>query len=382
MENDLTKVCIFCERWESGGLESFLCNTLCAIDLQEYEIDIVVSDIQDSVFTEKLEKYGIHFVELSGKQQNIFKNHKMFRSLLRSRKYDVLYANVFQALSLCYVRIARQERIQVRVVHSHNTSLRASLTRPFKLLIHSLAKHLLCMEATELAACSEAAAKFMFPENLLNQKGYFFIPNGIDTFRFRYDPIARQQIRQELGIVDRFVIGNVGRLCFQKNQEFLIEMMPLVLKERSDSVLLLLGEGEALDELKAKTAKLNVENRVLFLGSVHNVERYLSAMDVFAFPSRFEGLGIAAVEAQASGLPTILSEFIPQEAILTELASVEKLDLKRWTEVISTLQMKKTKREFWYEQVKIAGFDITDTARQVNCLLNKTSCFPKSKEMR
>ena len=361
---DKRRVCCFCEKWESGGIESFLHNVIMEMDLSCLEIDIVAAQMCESVFTAELKEKGVRFYELSGSQRKLWQNHKMFRQLLKERQYDVVHLNIFQGLSLYYAYLAEKARIPVRIAHSHNTALRQSRTRWLKLLIHNIAKRLLAENVTEYWACSKLAAEFMFPRDVVEK--YEFIPNGIDVERFRFDNEVREKVRKDLDIDGKLVIGNVGRLCYQKNQEYLLEVFAILQYERPDSILLLVGEGELKADLRQKAEKLSIADKVLFYGVTDKVEQLLWAMDVFVFPSRFEGLGIAVVEAQAAGLPVVCSDNVPDEAVVTDL--VQKVDLSSgadvWADNILRCQVSMDRQAF-NEQVRQSGFAVADVADRI-----------------
>lgn len=360
------RICCYCDRWESGGIESFLNNVLNRLDLREVEVDIVTADLRQSVFTAGLEQKGIHFYQLSGSQQKLRQNWRMFRQLLEQRHYDVIHFNLFQGLSLYYARLAQKAGVPVRIAHSHNTALRPSRTRPLKLLLHRAGKLLFLRSATDLWACSTPAAEFLFSREIAREGQFRFIPNGIETERFRFDPAQRDAVRRALGLEKEFVIGNVGRLCAQKNQEFLLDVFAEVVKQKPDSRLLLVGTGELEPALKARAKALQVADKVIFYGVSDRVETLLWAMDVFAFPSRFEGLGIVAVEAQASGLPVICSEHVPQEARITALFHALPLNAgaQAWAEALVCSDAAEKPRDTW-QQVRAAGFDVEDVARKI-----------------
>ena len=364
------RVCCFCERWKSGGIESFLHNVLTQMDLTNLEIDLVTAQMKESVFSQHLQAHGVIFHELSGSQENVLENHRLFQKLLRERQYDVVHLNIFHGMSLYYVHLAKLAGVPVRIAHSHNTDLRKSCARQVKLWLHRLYSNRYAADATAFWACSENAAKFMFPEELLEKKNFTFIPNGIETAKFRFDPAGRERIRQELGITGQFVIGNVGRLCYQKNQSFLLDVFDAVARLRPESRLLLVGEGEDLNTLREKAGSLGVADRVIFYGTTAHPERLLWAMDAFAFPSRFEGLGIAAIEAQAAGLPVVCSEHVPEETEATPL--VHRIPLGDgpavWAKTL--LAVSARERELGVEQVRRSGFDIADVVRFVkNCYM-------------
>ena len=364
MDNRKRRICCFCEKWESGGIESFLHNVIMEMDMSRLEIDIVAAQICESVFTASLKEKGVGFYELSGSQRKLGRNHKMFKQLLKERQYDVVHLNIFQGLSLYYAYLAKKAGVPVRIAHSHNTALRQSRTKWLKMFLHKLGKILWSENATDFWACSRPAAEFMFtPKDL---RKYEFIPNGIDVEKFRFNNEVRKQIRNDLGIEDKLVIGNVGRLCYQKNQEYLLEVFANLQAQRPESVLLLVGEGELKAELQQKTEKLGISDKVIFYGVTDKVEELLWAMDIFAFPSRFEGLGIVVVEAQAAGLPVVCSDNVPDEAVVTDL--VQKVSLRSevdsWAETILHCQTDLNRLAF-NEQVQKSGFAVADVTGRI-----------------
>lgn len=355
----MKRICIYCQTWESGGIEAFINNILWHMDLSDLEIDIVVEVLKESVFTKNIEKVGVKFYELSGSQKKRIKNYLLFRKLIDQQKYDVIHLNVFQALPLIYLLPAKRKNIPIRIAHSHNTMLRNNWARMLKMGIHKLASGLFAKDATDLWACSADAAKFMFPNALLKKKAYCFIPNGIDLRRFQFNAVERKNVRKQLQLENAFVVGNVGRLCFQKNQSFLIDIFAQVYAEDTSARLLLIGEGEKLMELKEKAARLSIINAVIFYGTAFHVEKLLWAMDVFIFPSIFEGLGIAAIEAQAAGLPTICSDRVPKEALASSLALQIPLNapIDQWRTAIIRAQNKRIDIDA-VKQLEANGFDI------------------------
>lgn len=353
------RLCLFCEKWASGGIESFLFNLLTHMELDGLEVDLVAAQLCESVFTQRLQALGVRFVELTGDPRRLRENSRRFRALLRQRHYDVAHLNLFQALSLSYAKLAAEAGVPVRVVHSHNAALRKSLGRPLKLALHRWGRKRYGKYATHRWACSAPAAEFMFGPDA----GYRFIPNGIETARFRFDPAGRDEARRELGVEEgTLVLGNVGRLCEQKNQSFLLEVLARLRQDRPDSLLLLVGQGEDRPALEEKAKSLGLEGAVLFYGATGRVEPLYWAMDVFLLPSRFEGLPVSLVEAQAAGLPALCSPAVTGEAAL---ARVDFLPLEPplWAQAI--VNGKTTDRTAGAGTVAAAGFDISDAARLV-----------------
>ena len=358
----MKRICVFCECWESGGIESFLNNVLLHMDLTNMEVDIVAACLKSSIFTSGLERKGIHFIELSGKLRSM-ENHHLFRKLLRERKYDLVHFNLFQGLSLHYVQIAKSEGIPVRIVHSHGAGLRDSRTKQLKLVLHGIGRQIWRSSATDYWACSRQAADFLFGKV---SASVWIVPNGIEIGHFRFSSEIRRQVREELGISDQLLIGTVGRFSQEKNQSFLLDAFSYLTSSCPDSRLLLVGSGDDEAKLRRKAEDLDITGRVIFYGTSSRVERLLSAMDIFVFPSLVEGLGIACVEAQASGLPVLCSENIPDEAKITPL--VKTLELKHgaqhWAEALSTMPYGQPRRNGAL-LVRKAGFDISDVALSV-----------------
>lgn len=362
----MKKICIYCQTWESGGIESFLHNVLQHMDLTGLKIDIVVDVLKKSVFTEGLKAQGVTFRELSGSSRALARNYRRFSKLLDEQRYDVVHLNVFHGVSLRYAHLAKGAGVPVRIVHSHCSALRKCATRPIKYILHYTARTLFTGSATDLWACSQPAAEFLFSERRLRERPYRFIANGIDVAKFRFCAAGRECIREELGLGNQLVVGTVGRLCSEKNQGFLLEVFAEIVRKRPDSRLLLVGRGEEEAALRQKAEALGITGQVIFYGVSDRVETLLWAMDVFAFPSLFEGLGIAGIEAQAAGLPVVCSDRIPTQARVLDRVRALPLGAgtKAWADaVLSLAGTPRTGGEA--EQVRAAGFDIADVAPQI-----------------
>lgn len=361
----MRRICIYCQTWESGGIEAFVHNVLCHMDLAGLKIDIVTDILKPSIFTEDLLARGIVFRQLSGSTKKLVQNARKFFQLMQKERYDVLHLHIFQALSMFYLLLAKRVGVSVRIVHSHNDQLRKSRTRSLKMLLHKSASIIFSVNATAFWACSDAAAKFMFPSTILKKRGYRFVPNGIALDRFRPNQKKREEMRTQLQLEGTFVIGNVGRLCYQKNQSFLLDVFSQICKKDRTARLLLIGEGGDFEKLREKASRLSVSDAVIFYGTTSSVENLLWAMDVFVFPSIFEGLGIAAIEAQASGLPTVCASSVPPEALASSLAYQMKNDasIEEWANVILALKHKQTCDTF--TELKKAGFDIAEVSHLI-----------------
>ena len=365
-KNDsMKKICIYCERWASGGIESFLSSLLFHMDRSACQIDLVASCIEESIFTKPLQELGISFYQLSGSRNRVLENRAQFLKLLREKNYDVLHVNAFHAGSFYFLHLGEKAGIPKRIAHAHNSGLRKGRLAAVKLAIHDWAKKKFVRDATDLWACSSTAAEFMFPQDDDIRSRVRIVPNGIDTRRFCFQPQRRQQVRAQLGMEASFVLGHVGRLSQQKNQQFLLSVLKELIPHVPNSKLLLVGEGELQQELKKQASDMGLADKVHFAGPVSHVEDMLWAMDFFLFPSLFEGLGIAAVEAQAAGLPVLCSDKVPPEAqmLSTLYALPLEAGVQLWAEKIQTLREMPVRREDCAKLVRQKGYDMDDVAR-------------------
>jgi glycosyltransferase involved in cell wall biosynthesis len=208
-------------------------------------------------------------------------------------------------------------------------------------------------------ACSAAAGNWLFGE-----KNFEILNNGIFVSQFRYSESRRLRIRNELKIVDRFVIGHVGRFEYAKNHRFMIDLFSIIKKKCDNAFLLLVGEGSLKESIIQKVNDMHLEKDVLFLEFTDKVSDLLQAFDVFLFPSIYEGLGIAAIEAQAASLRVVASDSIPKETGITELIEYYSLDnnLDEWVEAILS-HRHGYERNDTSELIKKAGYDIEDTCK-------------------
>ena len=160
----------------------------------------------------------------------------------------------------------------------------------------------------------------------------------------QFDPKKRQQLREQLGFADSYIMGNVGRLHFQKNQEFLLKIFASVGKKKTDARLVLVGQGEDEEKLKKLASELGIEKKIYWAGVQQDICQWLSAFDLFVFPSRFEGAPIAALEAQANGLPMLTSkQAVPESCILNGNCKRISLDapLEEWTDTLLHIQKRR-----------------------------------------
>lgn len=285
-----------------GGVETFLMNYYKA--LQKLNKTIVIDIITTSekvAFKEEMIRMGGQVHQVPNARHKI-KLEKAVNKIMQDNKYDVFWCNKCDLSDIAALKQAYKNQIPVRILHSHNSNnLFTGIRSKIVDVLHNLNKNKAAKYATKYWACSDYAAKWLFPENIAND-GYEFIPNAVNTQNFKYDASIRERYRKNLDIEDKLVLGTVGRFSYQKNPEFVLEIFSEIHKINPNSVLIWAGIGELEQIVKNKIEELGLIDCVKLLGMRHDVNNLLQAMDCFLLPSRFEGLPVVAVEAQAVGL--------------------------------------------------------------------------------
>lgn len=321
-----------------AGLETMLMNYYRNIDREKIQFDFLTHRPQRSDYDDEIESLGgkIYYAPRLYPQNypKYFKWMKQFFS--EHPEYKIIHSHI-DAMSYLPLKAAKKANIPVRIAHSHNTAI----DRDFKYLLKTYFRFKLPKVANYYCACGKEAGEFLFPG-----KEYMYVPNAIEIDRFLFNENVRMKKRRELGIKDEIVIGHIGRMSYQKNHKYLIDVFAEILKKKNDSILLLIGVGEKLDDIKKYVEKLGLSEQVRFLGNRADVDELYQAMDVFVMPSLFEGLPVVGVEAQFSGLSCIFSDQVPEEVNFTNKSMFISLNEKKdiWADkVIAAVD--KTNRE-------------------------------------
>lgn len=337
-------VYLYCDCWQNGGVEAYIMNLLREWDLSKTDCSVVTAQKATDIYDAELLSLNVPFIQVLHKESGspvtrIWRNQGRFRAFLREHPCDVLYLNLSNAFTMRYAKSAREAGIPVRIVHSHCAQLRRSGAYYLKRLAHEYGKHVYASSADAYFACSDLAAKWMFPQRRITKSGVLFVPNAIDTARFRFQESGRINAREALKLKDRFVLGNVGRFVYQKNHPFLLRVFAGVAGRIPNAVLLLIGDGEDEEAVRAQAKALGIADRVIFYGKSDDVPPLLWAMDVFLLPSHFEGLPVSAIEAQAAGLRCLLSNQISTQCKITEgLSFLPISDPSVWVEAVMELK--------------------------------------------
>ena len=346
-----------------GGAEKVAANISKYAPEDEFEFHYLVFDCHENVYGPEIEAKGGRVITVPLPNQGYGAYIRTLVALMKEHQYAAVHSHTMFNSGI-NLAAAKWAGVPVRIAHSHTTKTEHRV---------SLAKRIYtdCMRAVILATsthqigCGVDAGYWLFGKKAFDRNG-FVLRNGIDTKAFAYSEAARNKIRRQHHLEDAFVIGHTGTLLPVKNQEYLIARMPVILKSRPNAVLMLVGgdEGSELPKLKARAEEYGVSERVIFTGPVLNVNEHLSAFDVFAFPSRREGTPLALLEAQANGLPCIVSKNVPEDAFLTDLITAVPLeDPDRWTAQLCRARRSGTEQES--EKISLAGYDALDAYHRI-----------------
>ena len=365
----MKKVLIVAGALRVGGAEWVCRNIGFYADPNEFQIDYLVFGDSVGTYEAELLKKGCRIWHLPSPGSGYRQFYTDVKKLIQENKYSVVHCHTMFNSGLV-LRIAKSCGVPIRIAHSHSTRSPERRGRAQELYEKAMRRWIL-KDATHYVGCGRAAGEWLFGETVFREKGILLL-NGIELDRFAYDPAARQRIRKEHGWENCFVIGHAGHLATVKNQKFLLELMPELLKRRPETRLILLGEGTDRPMLKQTVHRLGLEKVVTIPGNVNNVNEYLSAMDVFAFPSLYEGMPLAILEVQANGLPCVISDRVPKDVFLTDLLHGLPLeDAAPWADVLLTAKREAPDR--YVPKLRAEGFDTVSVMEKIYALYRSTA---------
>ena len=311
-----------------GGVDTLIMNYYRNIDRSKVQFDFFMDGFETTIYDDEIRSLGGKVFKLPPYERGMLKNLRAFKGLLEANKYQIIHSHM-NSLSVFWLREAKKAGIPIRIAHSHST---ASMSEGVRTLLKYLLIPFSKAYPTHFAACSEYAAAWLFGKKTLNSGSVFILRNAIDLDRFVFNQEIRGTVREKLNISERFVIGHVGRFVYQKNHKFLVNLFKEIHKGNPSAMLVLIGEGELKKGIEDLAASHGLTESILFLGNRGDVHELFQAMDLFLLPSYYEGLPVVAVEAQAAGLPCILSDRITDEIILSD--NIKLLPIKgsldRW----------------------------------------------------
>lgn len=333
MDNKKIRILMVLGSTEMGGAQAFILNVLRNIDRNRFHIDLAINSYAErNGIEDECRQLGccFHIVPYF-KVYNYLEVCKAWNKLLREHHYDIVYAHSTNSASV-YLKIAKRHGCKT-IAHCHSAGFRGGKAE-------RVAKYLFTRNIGRVAdywfACSDKAAEHLYGSSYKQYPQYYNIPNAINVADYLYDENKRYEIRRKIGVADdNFVCGHVGSFSAPKNHAFLLEIFAEVVKREPKARLLCCGAGVLMDSVKEKAANLGILDKIVFAGVV-KASDYLMAMDVFVFPSLFEGFPISILEAEATGLPIVMSDVITKEVDLMDLIVRKSLsdDVASWAEAV------------------------------------------------
>ena len=356
MENKPIRVLQMTASLYHGGSQNMIINLYKAIDRDKVQFDFIVDHPELNDLQTTVEELGAKvYVMPKFKGTNISEIKKAWNDFfIQHPEYKIIHSHSRSYASI-YLDIANKHGLKT-IIHSHNTSNGSGI----KAKIKDLFQYSLKKIADYFFACSYNAGKWLFGEEIVKSDKFFIVNNSIDTNKFRFNQEIRDKYRKELNLENNKVYIQVGEFNEQKNHKFTIELFNELIKTENNAKLLLVGTGEKLEETKKLVDKYQLKNEILFLGRRDDVNNLLMASDVYLMPSNFEGLSVAAIEAQASGIKCLLSDRASKDVNITNECIFLPLEIDKW---INACKNEKYDRKDTGEIIKKMGFDVNSTAK-------------------
>lgn len=346
-----------------GGMESMLMNYLRNLDKEKVMFDFLTFTENENDYEEELLSMGSKIYKLTSRRKNPIKNYIQLNTFFKQH-HEYKIVQIHQGITyFAPLLFAKKYKVPYRIVHSHGIDFKHRERYRF---VYKLAKKIIEKNATNFFACSTSAANELFLPERIHQGNYYIMNNAILVDRFKFEDSVRQKIRTELNINDYTVFLNVGRISYQKNGLFLIDIFQRVLKGNNKAILLLIGEFAEVGykkQIDEKIKQFGIQNNVRFLGPKSNINEYMFCADFLLMPSLFEGLPVVGIEAQTSGLKCIFSENITHEVKVTDNVQFASLDnVDEW---IEKLKLEKIDRINAYKIVKESTFNIENSSKKL-----------------
>lgn len=330
----MKKLALVVSGLSSGGVESFILNFFNEINsARNYDKYIITHNTPTKMVKEKFEDLGFTIFTVPSKKESIYNNIRSLNKIMKDNKFDIVHSHMAKS-NFIIMKLAKKNNVQIRIAHSHQSM---NIEGTLKKIVYKIMQFLNRKYANIFLGCSDAALIYGFGEKILSDK-YFsvVVHNAIDLKKFKFNNFYRKKLRKKYNISEnQILIGSIGRFTFQKNQLFLLDVVKKIVKKNSDFKLLLVGEGELENDYLEYIKSNRLEQNIILEQPQNDIYKYYSAFDIFAFPSRFEGLGIVVIEAQASGLNCVISKNIPFDVKISDLVDYVDIDSKeKWYDKI------------------------------------------------
>ncbi|MDE7323017.1 MAG: glycosyltransferase family 1 protein [Lachnospiraceae bacterium] len=347
-----------------GGAESRVMELYRALDRDRVQFDFMVHTDKEGQYSGEIRRLGGRIYSVPRfKGINLLAYKRAWKKFFEEHGDFAAVHGHMTSTAAIYLPIAKKAGIPLTIAHARS----AGVDRGIKGLMTRVIRRPLKYRADYCFTCSAEAAEAVYGRKWIEKGCVWTIPNAIDTERFGFNPAVRAEVRESLGIADKFVIGHIGRFGFMKNHQYLTAVFAELCKMRDDAVLVLIGKGELEESVRTQVNGLGLADKVLFLGSRLDVERYYQAFDYFVFPSTFEGLPGSVAEAQASGLRCLVSDKVTREVALTELVTYKSIaePAVNWAAEIMRNARKALEREDMRAAIVEKNFDVRHQAAEM-----------------
>lgn len=350
---------------EYGGLFNVMKNYLYNMNRNNLELSITACNVISPNLTDELKSKHITYHKLYSRKKNPLRYaHELFK-LIRKEKYSIVHINGNSSTMIIETLVSLFAGVKNRMVHCHTTK------SGFPVYNRILSPFFNCTYTFPVAV-SSASGKWLY-----GRRQFLILRNAIMLSKFCFCSVIREEYRENLNIRENIVIGSIGKLNQPKNHIFLLEVLKQLLQYNRRYILLLVGEGDEREKLQKRAVKLNIQEHVIMLGARTDNSELLQAMDIFVFPSLYEGFGMAFLEAQATGMPCVCSDRIPEEVQICKNIDVLELDVDKWVENICQIEKKlgdqnrKIVSDNAIEMISGEGYNIEEEAFKLRHIYDK-----------
>lgn len=365
------KILVFGMTENPGGVESVIMNYYHYMDKNIFHFDFLCNSYNKIAFEDEIISNGSQTFHFPARSKNYKKYKKELKNFFENNasKYDAIWVNVCSLANIDYLKMAKKYGVKRRIIHSHNSQNMDSRLRG---ILHQYNKKRIAHYATDFWSCSKEASEWFYDSSIIKKS--IIISNAIDVEKYCFDDVKRKKLRRDLKWEENYIIGNIGRLHFQKNQMFILDIFEKLIKKEPKVRLILIGDGEDRTKLEKEIDKKKLNKYVYMAGIQKDICGWLSTFDLFLFPSKFEGLSMAVMEAQANGVPMLASDsVIPKEVKINPSFIFWNLEnsAESWAEEILNIKanINRVSINEIVENFTMRGYEIHTEAKKLEKLL-------------
>lgn len=352
----------------AGGAETFLMKIYRQLDRTNYQMDFCVNIFEEGFYDKEITEMGGRIFHIPAKSDNLKEFKKQLITLIKNEHYESVLRITSNTMGFLDLKVAKKAGVKLCAARSSNSNDPAGIKAK---VAHRLGRILYGKYVDAKIAPSDLAAIYTFGERAYKNGDVKILHNALDLDVYKFDSEGRKRIRTEFGIKESEILcGHVGRFSTQKNHDFLIDIFSELCHERSNCKLLLVGKGELEEKIREKCTEKGLQDKVIFAGVRSDIPAILSAMDVFVFPSLYEGMPNTVIEAQATGLPCVISDTITKEADITGYVKYCSLseNASIWKECVFNSVISR-KRSQTKGVLIDKGYDIRNVVEQFQALI-------------